>query len=242
MMDESSDTTTHHRLELGAAIDLELARIAQGPPGEEADRARRELLQRHDAVARRAAEHVGPERSERVLHAAYRGLEQAIRSFDPDRGAVFADYAAARARGAVRRVTHRAPQGPGSGMRQGRFLQVRVAMTALHEELHRSPTVDEVAEHLGFEPSDVLDALAVRSGERVRTSQLATRLAETDEQVTDLTEAVSELDERTRVVLYGLDCDGRRRRELASELGISTFDVLDLEQRGRARLRRVTAA
>lgn len=241
-MDESSDTRTHHRLELGHAIDLELARLAQGPPGDVADRARKELLQRHDAVARRAAEQATACDDEEALRAARRGLQQAVRAFDPERGVDFATYAAARVRGAVRRHTTRPPQTPTHGMRQGRFLQVRIAMTELHGELDRAPRLAEVADHLGYESGDVLDAMAVRSGERVRTRQLAAGLAEHGVLAPDLTEAISELDERTRLVLYRLVCDGRTRREVAAELGLSTFDVHDLEEQGRRHVRRVAAA
>lgn len=240
-MNESSDTTTQTRLEIGRAIDLELARIAQGPPGEEADRARRELLERHEGIATEAAERAITCDPHEASRAARRALEQAIRGFDPERGVDFASYAAARVRGALRQLHERCAQAPTRGMRQGRFLQVRVAMTALHAELDRPPSVAEVAEHIGYQPDDVLDALAVRSAERVRTTQLAACLGDDDSLAPDLTEAISELDERTRIVLYGLTCDQRSRREIAAELGVSTFDVHDLEQRGRRQLRRVTS-
>lgn len=242
-MDESGDTTTHARLELGHAIDLELAKLAQGPPGEVAERARRELLERHDDIARQAAQRsIGCRDHDEALLAARRELQQAVRGFDPDRGGDFACYAAARVHSAVRRCATRAARPATHGLRHGRFLQVRVAMTQLHDELDRAPRLGEVADHLGYEPGDVLDAMAVRSGERVRTAQLAAHLASDRTLRPDLTEAISELDERTRVVLYRLVCEGGSRRAVAAELGLSTFEVHDLEQQGRRHLRRVTSA
>lgn len=241
-MDEPSDTTTHTRLELGHAIDLELAKIAQGPPGEVAERARRELLQRHDDIARDEAERsTGCSDADEALRAARRGLQQAVRGFDPNRGVDFTSYAAARVRSAVRRCAARPTETSTHGLRHGRFLQVRVAMTDLHEQMERPPRLAEVADHLGYESSDVLDAMAVRSGERLRTAQLAAHLAADGNLRPDLTEAISELDERTRVVLYRVVCEGRSRRSVATELGLSTFEVNDLEQQGRRHLRRVAS-
>lgn len=233
-MHESGDTRSYTRLDLANAVDRELLRIAQGAPGVEAERAQEELLKRHEGTLHRTVACMGSKGDAEVLRTARHALRRAARTFDAERAGSFVAYATARVRDAVR--THGAPRraNPNEGLRAGRFLQVRITASSMSDDLHRSPSLDELADELGYTPSDVLDALAVRSAERVRTTQLAAALA--GSATPDVTGAISELDERTRLVLYRLVCEGRSRREVANELGVSTFDVHDLERRGRLRV------
>ena len=233
--DHHHTTTTITRIDLANAVDLELVRIAQGPLGEESVRAAEELVTRHERTIRRA---VGND-DESLLAVGRQALRRAVRSYDTDHRLPFGTYATARVRDAIRNRRVAPPTTPTNRLRGGRFLQVRISAGALHDQLHRSPTLTEVAEDLGFSTGDVLDALAVRSADRVRTTQLSACMAG-GTPTPDVTGAASELDERTRLVLHRLLCDNRSRREVASELGLSTFDVADLEARGRRRVAEAT--
>lgn len=242
-MDEPSSTKTHTRLDLNREIDLELVRLAQGPPGDMANGARKELIQRHEPTARSEAARATDCSTDEALRAAHHGLQQAIHAFDPDRGGDFAVYATARVRAAVRNVSQRRQACTSTpGMRHGRFMQVRVAMAELAAEQDRPARLGEVADRLGYSTGDVLEAMAIRSADRVRTTQLAAGIEDGAERSPDVIEGIGQLDERTRMVLHRLECGGRSRRDVATELGISTFDVLDLEQRGRSHLRHLITA
>lgn len=233
-MDEHG-TRTFSRLDLGTGIDRELARIARAADHDEAERATAELRTRHQQLLdEAAAEGLDAHRVDAVFR-------RCVHRFDVTGDAAFDDYLRVHLRNATRRAADAAAAPQPIGMREGRFLQVRIARLELQDELGREPTVADLADRIGFTTGQVLDAMSVRSAERVRTARLAAHLADDDRRVERLDVAISELDERTRRVLDRVLREGRSRRDVARELGISTFDVSDLERRGRDHLARTAA-
>lgn len=231
-MDDSGSTKTYSTLHLGNEIDRELVRLAQQAEADEAERAREELQDRHRGVLERAR---FQGLTERQLGQTF---ERAVSGFQPRSHHAFGDYLRCQVRDAVRKANGEATPVPSTRLRQNRFLQVRIARLDLTDDLGRSPTVDELAEHLGYTKEQVLDALAVRSAERVRTTMLAAHFAEDDAHAARLGVAIDELDELTRVILDRVHREGRLRSVVAEELDISSFDVLDLENRGMKHLAR----
>lgn len=234
-MHDHGSTHTFTRLELDTEIDRELVRMARQAPADEAGRAVDELRRRHAGLLDEAVQD-GLDTSE-----AAATLRRCVQRYDAGRGHAFGDYLHSHLRSATRHA-HRVP-GPAAttGLREGRFLQVRIARLELTDELGRQPSVDELADRLGFTSAQVLDAMAVRSAERVRAAQLAARLADADHATERLDVAISELDERARLVLDRIVRQGRSRHRIARELGISTFDVADIERRARDHVARAAA-
>lgn len=226
-MDDYHDTKTWSRLELAHQIDQELVRIARSGSPDEARNARRELFVRHEDA-------LGPDADAATRRALRRAFEDAIRAYRPDRGQAFAVFAEARLRGARRaaaRTEPTTPATPGS-----RFLQLRVAAADLEHETGRTPRLHELTRRSGLARSQVIDAWANRSADRVRTAQLAAALATDELDARTLTRRLDEVDERARRVLYRLEIDGRTRKQVAHELGLSTFDVAGIEREALERL------
>jgi RNA polymerase sigma-B factor len=121
-----------------------------------------------------------------------------------------------------------------------RFMQVRRAAAQLETMLHRQPDVEEIAEHLDCDVSEVLEASAVRSAERVRTNQLSARMGEfdtLDAPDPDLLAALEDLEERDQLLLYRRFWDGVSQREVGEELGVSQAHVSRLEKRALEKLK-----
>lgn len=234
-MHDHGSTRTFTRLELDTEIDRELVQIAREASPDEAERAVEELRKRHARLVDGAIAD-GLDGSD-----AAATLQRCIQRYDASRGHAFGAYLQGHLRSAARRRSRSTAPASTTGLREGRFLQVRIARLELTDDLGREPTVDELADRLGFTAAQVLDAMAVRSAERVRTAQLAARLADADHTAERLDVAISELDERARLVLDRLARQGRSRRQVARELGVSTFDVNDIERRARQHLDRAAA-
>lgn len=121
-----------------------------------------ELVRRFLPLARSLAMRYrgGGEPSDDLIQVASVGLIGAIDRFDPDRGVPFAAFAAPTILGELRRHFRdrvwalRVPRGL-----QERIADVDEAIAKLSGILERSPSVREVAEHLGVEHGDVLEAI-----------------------------------------------------------------------------------
>jgi RNA polymerase sigma-B factor len=95
-------------------------------------------------------------------------LVKALDRFDPDREVKFSTYAARVISGELKRHFRdrtwavRVPR-----PLQERYLRVRGAVEELRGALDRSPTIDEIASHLGLSDEDVLQAMDVASAYRL---------------------------------------------------------------------------
>ena len=218
--------------------DRELIQVIRDGGTEAPDRARRILTERYQplVIGQSAKLHRGrgPDHED-VVSIAQHGLQKAIEDYDPGHGAPFAAYARAKVRGEMMRwfrddrYSVHVPR-----PLHERFMQVRRAAAQLETVLHRQPDVAEVAAHLDCSVTEIIEAWAVDSAERVRTDQLNDNLgaAESlDAPDLDLAAALENLDERTRLLLYRRFWEGVSQREVGEEFGVSQAHVSRLEQR-----------
>ena len=97
---------------------------------------------------------------EDLQQVASMGLFKAIDRFDPDRGVPFKGFAGPTILGELKRHfrdrvwTVRVPRSVQEGI-----AEVETATADLEAELQRTPSVREIAEHLGRSETDVLEAL-----------------------------------------------------------------------------------
>jgi RNA polymerase sigma-B factor len=181
-----------------------------------------------------------------VIHAADR--------FEPGHGASFRTFATRTIEGELKRYLRdrswavRPPRG-----RQELHLQVSRATEELSHDLHRAPTVAEVAERLGVSQDSVLEGLEAghaRVAEHIDPGPRSDEegagghvLGQTDpsfeawESHTDLLAAVTLLDERDRHVLRMRFIDEMSQPEIADALGISQSYVSRILRSSLAQLR-----
>jgi len=182
------------------------------------------------------------------------GLLKAIDRFDLSYDVRFSTYAVPLIMGEIRRYLR--DDGP---MRVSRSLkqlaqQARKVRERLSLELQRDPTVAEVAEELGVNPEDVVEALeGVRPPASIHQTvhegdgdpiYLLDQLAAEDGQREGvwldrvaLREGLQRLDERERMVILLRFFRDKTQTEVASLLGCSQVQVSRLERRALERIR-----
>lgn len=171
---------------------------------------------------------------------AYLGLVKAVRGFSPERSHGFVGYAIPTIRGELRRHfrdtgwTVRPP-------RRIQELQARVRSTQaeLTQSLNRTPTAQEIAEHLEVEIDEVLEASSVDScftpnsldapvpGGDDLTNDPGTDdpgFATSEARVV-LAPALRELGERDRRILDLRFVEGLTQKEIGEKVGISQMQV-----------------
>src|SRR5436305_6794201 len=214
------------------------------------------LVEDHLGLARylaRRFSHRG-ESLEDLVQVASMGLVEAATRYDPDLGTSFPAFATAtivgtlkkhfRDRGWAVRVSRRV---------QELYLETRDAADRLSQSLGRSPTIEELAEHLGVGASDVIEAM--EAGRLYRTASLSqaldddttraleTRVGAVDPGVgiVDRRDLVRDLMSRLppperRVVLLRFQ-EGLSQAEIGSRVGVSQMQVSRLLARGLERMR-----
>jgi len=158
-LDATTRKSERRRAELTAKLLAEMATA----PEYERKRLQDEVATLNMCVARSIASRYRDrgEAYDDVLQAAYLGLVKAVRRFDGEHGKDFLSFAVPTISGEVKRHfrdcgwTVRPP-------RRIQELQSRIsAINAdLSQQLHRSPTPDEVADRLGVSVDEVVEALA----------------------------------------------------------------------------------
>lgn len=223
-------------------------------------RARQELLNQaielNVPVARSIAHqfHNRGESSDDLDQVAYLGLVKAVNGFDPEKGDEFLAYAVPTITGEVKRYFRDSAW----VVRPPRRIQdlqgeITPAVEELSQLLGRSPRSAEIADHLGREEEEIVEALAC-GGCFTPTSiddrgpggdgyQVAERLGEDDrgfgraEAVVTLQEACMQLKPRDRRILYLRFFKDWTQEQIAQELGVTQMQVSRLLARIMRNLR-----
>ena len=173
------------------------------------------------------------------------GLVKAVDRFDPDFGSPFSAFAGRTIEGELKRHFRdrswvvRVPRSA-----KELHLQVRRASDELSQEIGRSPSVDEIAEHLGIDRDDVLRGLSASAAYQVDTldagggegtSDMATdrqgALATVESGFEDsenrqlLEELLERLPEREREIVRLRFYERMSQSEIGDAMGISQMHV-----------------
>jgi RNA polymerase sigma-B factor len=191
-----------------------------------------------------------------IAQVAAVAVVEAVDRFEPDRGVPFSSFAVPTVSGAVKRHfrDHRWVVRTPRRVKE-RYLEIRAARELLTQRLRRMPTVADLAAHLGYDETEVLNALQAVGGRRpVSLDAPLARIAGSEETLgsrlgscDDSYEWV-EYRESLRPLLVALP--GREARvvtmrffenmtqtQIAVDLGCSQMHVSRLLRRALARLR-----
>jgi RNA polymerase sigma-B factor len=238
-----------------ALVDA-LAGLQTGDPARRAARAA--AIEAWQPLARRLALRYAQrgELLDDLTQVAYIGLIYAVDRFDPGRGTPFTAFAIPTITGEIKRHFRDRTW----ALRVPRRLQelsrdITIAKEVLSHRLGRSPTVADVAAHLGVTEENVLEGL--EGARAYETTSLSTPVG--DDGLVELGEAigvaergygVSEWHLALRSAQSGLDDRDRRlialrfygdqtQSQIAAELGVSQMHISRLLARVLGRLRRV---
>ncbi len=156
-------------------------------------------------------------------------LFQASRSFDPERGVPFSNFARTRISGALSDEL-RSRDWVSRGTRQ-RIKETLAVSEGLAKSLGRTPTTDEVAATLGIDRSSVVAALhSARSGPialEEHADELASAIvgpeesAEIREREAFIRTAVEALPDRLRLIVTRIFFEDQQVKDVAEELGVT---------------------
>jgi RNA polymerase sigma-B factor len=222
-------------------------------------RARDELIERYMPLARSLALRYrrASEPLDDLIQVASVGLVKAVDRWDPGRGLAFSSYAVPTILGELRRYFRDSTW----DVRPARDLQelclaVEDARDSLWSRLGRSPTVADLARHLGRTDESVMEALQATEGRSLRSldapvheeegdSASAGELLGVDDSEYDRVEAVVTLqrltgilDERAREILRLRFQEDLLQSEIAEQVGCSQMHVSRII---RASLERLSA-
>jgi RNA polymerase sigma-B factor len=218
--------------------------------------ARDELVQRHLALARKLASRYARanEPFDDLFQVASLGLVKAVDRFDPDRGVAFSSFAVPTIVGELKR--HFRDKGWSLHVPRGILelaLKVQEATMELGSGTRRSPTVDEIADHLGVGTEQVLEALEALAARYAASLDVPIDGDRSDESTTIRLETIGAEDESYAAIdasaslaeaVRGLPVADRRvfmlrfrdeltQSEIADRMGVSQMQVSRI-------LRRVT--
>ncbi|HEY8534496.1 MAG TPA: SigB/SigF/SigG family RNA polymerase sigma factor [Micromonospora sp.] len=259
----ATTTGTTHAPPLGSATSVESATdvlhaMAALPPDHPArpalrDRAIEAWLPLAHHLAHRYCGRGEP--TDDLAQTAAIGLIKAVDKFDPSRGVDFAGYAIPTIIGELKRHFRdrtwdiRVPR-----RLQELRLSISEANTTLLQSLGRSPTVADVAAHLGITEEEVLEglegaraynavSLSTPTGDGDRTTELGDMLGTEDDEY-ELTElrvalgpALATLDEREQRILTLRFYGNLTQSQIAEKIGVSQMHVSRLLARALSKLR-----
>lgn len=189
---------------------------------------------------------------EDLKQVAAMALVEALKRFDPDRGLRFSTFAMPTITGKVRnyiRDKANILRSPRTLREQG--IKMDRANAKLTQKLRREPSVQELAEHLGWEVEQVLDIETMRNKtsvasldtpdedgmylyDRVGEEDLSFRELETRE---DLKKALAILSAKERALLSYRFYSRLSQNETGKKLGMSQMQVSRMERRILATLK-----
>ena len=242
-----------------AATMLVLRRMADlGNGDRERARLRTEVIEDHMPYARHIARRYGLLRGavdEDFEQVAYVGLVKAVDNFDPEYGTGFLAYASPMIVGEIKRHFRDATW----DVHVPRRLQeltggVRRGVEALTAQLGREPTLVELAEHLGVETDEVVEALDAAGAYTAASLDHPVGVDEDSESLGDLIGGedpgfelavdrevlrvlVADLGEREKRILLLRFFRGMTQAEIGEEIGISQMQVSRLLTKILAQLR-----
>ena len=241
-----------------AALRLlgEMSTLPAGEPRRE--ELRSQVIEAHMPYARYLAARYGMpgEEVEDLFQVAYLALVKAVDNFDSERGVAFLTYATPMIIGEIKRYFRDSTWAVHVPRRmQELSAQLRKATETLGQSLGRSPTVGELAEHLGAEPAEIIDAMDARAahstvsldlpvdGGSARPTPLQDLIGAEDDSFDGVVNRetlkllLAELAERDKQILLMRFFRGMTQSEIAGELGVSQMQVSRLLARILSRLR-----
>jgi RNA polymerase sigma-B factor len=215
-----------------------------------------QLVDAHYGLAHRLAGRFANrgEAPEDLMQVAMLGLIKAIEGFDPDRGLRFSTYATPTILGELKRHF----RDRGWAVRLPRrvhdlYLNVQHAIDELAQELHRSPTLDEIAQRVSASVTDVIEA--IEAGGFRRSASIEARVGPDDERSLaaslgtedpglvgvehnlTLAAVVQRLPEIEQEIVRLRFCEGLTQTEIAERVGRSQMQISRLLTRSLDRLR-----
>lgn len=197
---------------------------------------------------------------EDMVSYGVQGLIEAHYTFDPGKGAKFSTYALPRIRGSILDAIRAAHPLPRSLQKFGS--DVEKATAALHAKLDRTPTRDELAQHMGIDPRDFMSSLRTTNVRVVSLDSLAETAANgaseklwemadddpnidpdavAEEQMVRvrLAQAVELLPDREKTIVRLYYMKSQSLKSIGDALGISESRASQLRHRAIRRLRTV---
>jgi RNA polymerase sigma-B factor len=260
---DTADTAAEQRGEFyvrrrATALRLlgEMATLSADDPHRE--HLRSQVIETHMPYARYLAARYGMpgEEVEDLFQVAYLALVKAVDNFDPERGVAFLTYATPMIIGEIKRYFRDSTWAVHVPRRmQELSAQLRSATEQLGQSLGRSPTVGELAEHLGAEPAEIIDAMDARAAHSTvsldlpvdsgsaRPTPLQELIGADDDSFDGVVNRetlkllLAELAERDKQILLMRFFRGMTQSEIAGELGVSQMQVSRLLARILSRLR-----
>lgn len=224
-----------------------------------ARRIRNQIVERHLGLAAHIAKRYSRGGiDDDVRQVAMLGLVKAVDRFDPEHGAAFGSFAGLTIEGEIKRHfrdktwTVRVPR-----RAKDLHLLVRNAGDELSTTTGKSPSIDEIAEHLGLERDDVLRGLAATAAYQVGTLDTSTG---DDEQASDrqralaaeesgygdtvdrhlIDQLLAQLPARERRIVELRFYGDKSQSEIADEVGISQMHVSRLLRKSFEQMRALT--
>ena len=229
----------------------------------EAAAQREALIVEHLPMVRQVARRIGnflPPGVEEddLVQAGVLGLLAAVDRYDSERGVRFSTYAEHRVRGAVLDWLRSADWAPRSLRQAGH--RIEEARSALSSELQRPPDDTEIADHLGLTVDQLTRTSRELEGVRLLSLNETISLswderlelvdvlegqeqrspldhAELEEFRAQLTEAITDLPERSRLALSLLHVEGLTMREVGDVLGVTESRVSQIYSETMRKLR-----
>jgi RNA polymerase sigma-B factor len=189
-----------------------------------------------------------------LFQVAALALTKAIERFDPERGVKFASFVTPGMVGEVKNYFRDKARIIRPPRRAGELARiVEAAREALTQELHRSPTVEEIADHANLSEEEVIEGLEASASQPVsldmQTSDededlsLSSVLGGEDKGFSEfetadmLKRGMARLNEQQREIIYLRFFENLSQREVAQRIGVSQMSVSRAERSALERLR-----